>query len=211
MRLDNKKILVLAPHTDDGELACGATLSRCLREGANIHYVAFSCCEESLPNGWPKDTLVEELNAAMQVLGISQENIHILNYRVRYFESNRQKILEDMVKFQRIIEPDIVFMPSVHDVHQDHVTIAKEGLRAFKKKTIFSYEVPWNNYTFNNQAFFQVEQQDAEKKCQMVGCYRSQSHRDYATEESTISLLRTNGMRIGAEYAEVFEVPRMIL
>ena len=37
-----EKVLILAPHTDDGELACGATISRMLRHGVEIYYVAFS-------------------------------------------------------------------------------------------------------------------------------------------------------------------------
>ena len=42
-------ILVLAPHTDDGELGCGGTISKFVKEGKNIYYVAFSTAEESVP------------------------------------------------------------------------------------------------------------------------------------------------------------------
>ena len=35
-------ILVLAPHTDDGELGVGGTISRFIEEGANGYYAAFS-------------------------------------------------------------------------------------------------------------------------------------------------------------------------
>src|SRR5699024_12177975 len=34
-------ILVLAPHTDDGELGCGGSIARFIREGHEVHYVAF--------------------------------------------------------------------------------------------------------------------------------------------------------------------------
>ncbi len=46
-----KKILVLAPHTDDGEFGCGGTISKLVREGNDVFYVAFSSCEKSLPIG----------------------------------------------------------------------------------------------------------------------------------------------------------------
>ena len=36
-------------------------------------------------------------------------------------------------------------MPSLNDIHQDHATIAQEGLRAFKGCTILGYELIWNN------------------------------------------------------------------
>ena len=40
MEIKNKKIMILAPHTDDGELGCGATISM-LGEENEIFYVAF--------------------------------------------------------------------------------------------------------------------------------------------------------------------------
>jgi len=48
MNLPFKKALVLAPHTDDGEFGCGGTISRLVREGCTVKYVAFSDCKESV-------------------------------------------------------------------------------------------------------------------------------------------------------------------
>ena len=39
------------------------------------------------------------------------------------------------------IKPDLVLMPSRNDLHQDHFTIATEGLRAFKFTSILAYEI----------------------------------------------------------------------
>ena len=57
----NKKILILAPHTDDGELGCGATIDRAIDEGADVYYAAFSVCEQSVPYGFAEDELQKEL------------------------------------------------------------------------------------------------------------------------------------------------------
>lgn len=65
-----KKILVLAPHTDDGELGCGATIAKHIEDGDNVYYVAFSSCRRSLPQGWPEDTLIHELKNATSILKI---------------------------------------------------------------------------------------------------------------------------------------------
>lgn len=205
-----KNILVLAPHTDDGELGCGATLSKLIRSGAIVHYIAFSSCEESIPEGMPKDVLKLELLEAMKCLGVSKENTYILNYRVRHLSEARQQILDDMIYFNKLIKPDLVFLPSLNDIHQDHQTIAMEGLRAFKKITMLAYELPWNNYTFNNQAFFIVDEIDVKKKIEVLSCYKSQMHRDYTQSEYLRAHLNTHGVRIGTSYAEVFEVPRII-
>lgn len=205
-----EKILVLAPHTDDGELGCGATISKYLREGKEVYYAAFSTCDESLPEGIPKGTLKNELFNATNRLGIPRENVIIFNYQVRNFAAHRQQILDDMINLGKKIHPDIVFMPSINDIHQDHYTIAIEGLRAFKKVTILCYELPWNNFTFNNQAFSCVEEIDVENKFFAIKCYKSQESRPYTTEEFVKSLLKTHGVQVGVDYAEVFEIPRLI-
>lgn len=36
-----KRVLVLAPHTDDGELGMGGTIHKLLQEGKQVAYVAF--------------------------------------------------------------------------------------------------------------------------------------------------------------------------
>ena len=42
MNLQNiENVLVLAPHTDDGELGLGGTISKLIRQGKNVTYVAF--------------------------------------------------------------------------------------------------------------------------------------------------------------------------
>ena len=37
-----KNVFVLSPHTDDGELGAGGTISKLNELGANIYYFAFS-------------------------------------------------------------------------------------------------------------------------------------------------------------------------
>jgi LmbE family N-acetylglucosaminyl deacetylase len=68
--MNYKRILVLAPHTDDGELGCGGTISKLAKQGKEVFYAAFSLCEESLPKGLPSNTLEIEMKNATQRLGI---------------------------------------------------------------------------------------------------------------------------------------------
>ena len=87
-------VLVLAPHTDDGELGCGGTIARLIDEGHTIWYAAFSICEESVPEGFPKDALEKEVKLATQSLGIKPENLILKKYPVRKFNTFRQEIFE---------------------------------------------------------------------------------------------------------------------
>lgn len=205
------KVLVLAPHTDDGELGAGGTIARLIREGLDVYYVAFSTAEESVPDGLPKNILKTEVKSATKALGIKSENLYIYNYQVRNLNYKRQSILENLIELRSEINPDLILMPSLNDIHQDHLTIAQEGLRAFKKCTILGYELIWNNLTFNTTSFVKLSKDDIDCKVSSLAEYSSQSHRDYMSEDFIYSLAKTRGVQIGTDFAEAFEVVRWVL
>ena len=74
-----------------------------------------------------------------------------------------------LVELWEELQPDAVFQPSHHDVHQDHQTIAQEGLRAFKRTTVLGYEIPWNNFDFAYGAYIALEQRHVERKVAALG------------------------------------------
>lgn len=207
---NKQRVLVLAPHTDDGELGCGGTIARFCRQGCEVYYVAFSICTRSLPEGLAPDTLAKEVAAATKVLGIPSENLILFDYDVRRFKEFRQDILEEMVRIGRRLKPDLVFVPSPTDIHQDHQVISEEGLRAFKNTTILGYEMPWNNLSFNTRSFSILSDEDVSTKVEALKAYKSQAHRSYINENFIRSLATTRGVQIGATWAEAFEVIRFI-
>ncbi len=211
MNTDFKNILVLAPHTDDGELGAGGYIAKLIEQGAKVTYVAFSTAEESVPSHLPKDILKTEVKDATSKLGLSPENLIIFNYQVRKLNYARQEILDDLIKLRRKNEYDLVLMPSLKDIHQDHTTIAQEGLRAFKNTTILGYELIWNNLSFDTTCFIKLNRSHIESKFQALQCYQSQSGRDYMARDFIFSLAKTRGVQIGAEYAESFEVVRWVI
>ena len=148
MEIKQKKILILAPHTDDAEFGCGGSIVKLL-EHNEVFCATFSACEQSVLSQYPKDILITEVKQATKTLGIKPENLFLYNYQVRTFNFQRQDILEDIIKLKLLVKPDIVFLPSLNDIHQDHATIANEGVRAFKFNTVLCYEMPWNNFNFN--------------------------------------------------------------
>ena len=99
----------------------------------------------------------------------------------------------------------------MHDIHQDHTTVAQEGLRAFKNTTILGYELIWNNLTFNTQCFVKLQQSDIEAKITALKEYHSQGKRDYLSEDFIYSLAKARGVQAGCEYAEAFEVIRLFI
>jgi LmbE family N-acetylglucosaminyl deacetylase len=206
-----QKVLVLAPHTDDGELGAGGTIAKLIEANAEVYYAAFSTAEQSVPDGFPKDILKTEVKDATRKLGIKEENLLIYNYEVRKLNYVRQEILEELVRLRSKINPDLIFIPSLNDIHQDHATIAQEGLRAFKQKTILGYELIWNNLKFSTSCFVQLTEKHVQLKCDSLKEYRSQHHHDYMSEDFIRSLAKTRGVQIGCQYAEAFEVIRLVL
>ena len=208
--IDKNRFLILAPHTDDGELGLGGSISRLLSERKEIYYAAFSLCKRSLEPGLAPDTLEKELKAATKILGIPQQNLRLFDYDVRHFSTYRQNILEDMVVLKKELNPDVVFLPCSSDLHQDHQVIHNEGLRAFKDATIFGYELPWNNLNFQTNCFLKLSEENIQKKIEALKEYKSQSHRAYLNEAFIRGLANARGVQIGAEFAEAFEVMKVI-
>lgn len=205
-----KKFLILAPHTDDGEFGCGGTIAKLIEEGHEVYYAAFSACEQSVLPQFPSDILISEVKEATKILGISVENLFLFKYKVRTFSFERQAILDDIIRLRELIHPDIIFVPSKNDIHQDHVTIYNEAIRAFKFSSILCYELPWNNFNFETTCFFILNDDNLNKKNSALSKYQSQMHRPYANEDFIRSLANVRGVQIGKKYAEVFEVIRWI-
>ncbi len=130
---------------------------------------------------------------------------------MRTFPDHRQEILELLVALWEDWRPDAVFQPSLHDIHQDHQVIAAEGLRAFKRTTILGYEIPWNNFDFAYQAYVSLwKRRTWRGKVAALAKYESQQHRRYSDPEYIRNLARTHGINVNRDFAEVFEVYRVV-
>ncbi len=207
---DPKKILVLAPHTDDGELGCGGSIAKFIAEERQVYYAAFSVCSKSLPEGMAADTLATECKNATSILGIPTDHVTLFDFEVRIFPNHRQEILEEMVALNKKIQPDLVFIPSSTDIHQDHGVIHVEALRAFRNSSLLGYELPWNHPPFTSPFFINLSADNVAKKWHALQEYKSQSHRNYIHEDFIRSLAKVRGVQANSEYAEAFDVYKLI-
>ena len=206
--LEVNRVLVLGAHADD-EFGCSGTLVRFIETGADVHLVAFSMCQESVPKEFPQDILSREIAQASQTLGIKRSNLRTYDFKVRHFPAHRQEILEELVRLRNELNPDLVLLPALSDIHQDHEVIAREGLRCFKHVSVLGFELPMNSISFQHVCFVDLELRHIETKIKALMCYESQRFRSYSNEDFIRSLARVRGLQIGAEYAEAFEVLRL--
>ncbi len=208
----SKKILILCPHPDDAEFACGGSIAKYSEEGCEIHYLVFSKCVKSLPDNLPDNTLFNELYAAAKILGVQKECIHTFDFPVRDFPAYRQEILELIIQKKKEIKPDILFLPEQYDIHQDHSVIHQEGVRAFKTDaSILGYELPWNNvYQTRLNFFVTLSEMHIEKKLNAIKCYNSQIFREYMKLDLFKNFVKFRGAMINKQYAEAFNLVRWV-
>lgn len=205
------RVLVLAPHTDDAELACGGTVARLLESGAEVRIAAFSLAKESLPPGSAPERLRDEFLNAMRVLGVDSQKAFTYDFPVRRFSDHRQDLLEELVKLRQQYRPLVVLIPASTEVHQDHQVMHSEAVRVFRDITVWGYELPWSCINFRGQAFVALDQEHIDLKWAALQAYESQFElqRPYFCKEFIQGLARVRGVQVRAQYAEAFEVVRL--
>ncbi len=204
-------VLALAPHPDDIELGMGGTVKKLTENGTQVITLIFSLAEASLPSGFSKEDIKNECSAALQHLGVQDRDIHFLDFPVRRFSSFRQEVLEELIRFSRNINLDVVFCPSIHDTHQDHNVVASEAVRAFRKTTVLGYELPWNTKQFDSSLNISLESHHLMAKEESLRFYKSQANRPYFEPGLLRNHARMRATVAGVEYVEAFELIRMLL
>jgi len=197
-------VLLLAPHADDVELGCGATIARFIEEKQNVLWIVF--VEDKILN--------DEHMKAVQELGLSKKSCLSLNFKLRHLPECRQDILDYLFLEKTRFKPDLIVGPSLNDFHQDHRTVAEEMVRAFKTSaSIICYELPWNHISFDVQLLVKLEERHVKKKLQMLEKFESEikARGSYFSEKSARGLGTVRGLQAGSEYAEAFEVMRWVL
>ncbi len=208
-------ILIISTHTDDAEGCMGGTIDRLVKSGYEVHHLVLSYAEEHAKlRGFDPKLLIEESMEANMCLGIKEENYHILQqgYPTDYFHTMRQEIANTLNKMKELVNPDVVFVNSSFDTHQDHQVVTYETKRIFKEIGIIGYEFPYNNLSFNYDLIVGLTEDNMEKKMDVIKCFRSQQDRMYFNEEYIYSLAKVNAMRmkLAYPYAEAFEVVRLV-
>jgi LmbE family N-acetylglucosaminyl deacetylase len=205
-----ERTLVLCAHTDD-EFGCAGLISRLVEGGREVRYLALSRCEESVPEPYPPDVLEHECRECLGLLGLPNHAVEVWDFPVRHFPARRQEILERLVALRRAYDPDLVLLPSTYDTHQDHACVNAEGFRAFKFATVLGYEMPQNLVEFSHSAFVALNAAQLERKIRALAAYRSQEFRSYAADSFVRSLAHVRGVQCDAEYAEAYEVIRLLI
>ncbi|MFN2513880.1 MAG: PIG-L deacetylase family protein [Pyrinomonadaceae bacterium] len=205
LSLAGLRVIAIAPHIDDVELGAGATIHH-LHRNNEVYYVGLS-----LPPLIDSHTFMEEFQESSRILGLDKDRIILRNFNPRNLFDARGDILQLFYDLNKDLKPDLVLIPNSQDIHQSHEVVFAESRRAFKYTTILGYELPWNSLDFSMDVFITVDREDVEAKVAAINAYRTQKNRIFFENDIVGDLARVRGKQIGREYAECFELTRLIV
>jgi LmbE family N-acetylglucosaminyl deacetylase len=200
-----KRILFIGAHPDDIELGCGALISN-IASAAEVFCITLSDNQKN-----PKLTnLVNEHFDSMSILGVPKDHVIVGDFETRRFIQARQEILEFLFELNQKYKPDMVFIHSKSDLHQDHGVVTEEALRAFRGTSVFGFDVIRSSQGFFPTFLVEVSEKDAQTKINSLAAYKTYHEIYYFGEELTRSILIRNGALCERPFAEGFDILRMV-
>ena len=205
MQFYGKKVLFLGAHPDDIELGCGALISN-IATKAQIRCVTLSDNQENPALAG----LVEEHYSSMAILGMGRKDVTVGKFETRNFPRDRQEILEHLYKLNVQFQPELVFVHTRADIHQDHQVVTDEALRAFRGVSVLGFDVLRSSYGFFPHFLAEVDEQDVERKLNALSAYEIYSQRYYFDSEVVRAALVRHGALAERPYAEGFDILRIV-
>lgn len=200
-----KKIFFIGAHPDDIELGCGALISN-IASSTEVFCITLSDNQKN-----PKLTnLIKEHYDSMAVLGVSKDNVIVGEFETRRFMHDRQEVLEFLLDLKKKHQPDMVFVHTKADLHQDHSVVTGESLRAFRGISVFGFDVIRSSQGFFPTFLVEVSEKDVQKKVDSLAAYKTYQDIYYFGKELTRSILVRNGALCERPYAEGFDILRMV-
>lgn len=198
------KILAIWPHPDDIELWCFWTMCRLADEWNEVHFLVLSKWE-----WWSeKWNRIKEAKKSSKLLNCK---LHIEDLPDRYF-INWQETISKIEKYVNDIKPDIVFIPSWNDTHQDHRAVYDSSLVATRLiDDIYIYQSPSTTMNFKPSVYFDITKY-IDIKTEAVKIHTSQSWKIYMADKVIKWLAQYRAFDIlkNDKYFEAFEVFRII-
>jgi LmbE family N-acetylglucosaminyl deacetylase len=221
-------ILVIAPHADDETLGMGGTIARMAAEGQDVVVAVITGPGEEPHPLWPAsdwDRVHHEAREAAARLGVKELIFGNLP-AVCVPDRPVHEVNDAVGKLIARVDPEELYLPFYHDLHQDHSVIAYAALvhaRAYREagrgiRLIAMYETPTETHLFPPQLkppfapSMWVDVSDTlEAKLDAWSCYGSQQHEGATprSAEAVRALAVSRGAEIGVAAAEAFVLLRL--
>lgn len=222
------KVLIVAAHPDDEVLGCGGFAAKLSAEGAEVYSLLLSKGVASRHEASQAEKVKQEIKrmeecvaAAAKVLGFKES--YTLDLPDNQFDSlPNLAIVKEIEKIKRLVKPSIVLTHHRNDLNVDHRVAYNAVLTACRPlsdetvKELYSFETlsstEWNYpNVFSPTVYVGISGQIARKK-EALQKYASEV-RDWPhprSLEAVDCLAKYRGCQVGLEYAEVYELIRMV-
>lgn len=208
------KIVSVAAHLDDTEIACGGTLARAVAGGAEVKVIVLSDSAYADLNGRvlrTREQALVEGEEACRILGI--RDLEVLQFPTKDIP-NSSEVVEAVDARIRDFKADVVLTHWPFDTHQDHRNTGLSAVSAARYlKSVLMYEpiFPSGRSFIGFRPQVYVDIGDVfELKIRALKAHRSQ-HEKYGDVwiEAVRSRCVLRGFEMGnVAYAEAFEVLR---
>jgi LmbE family N-acetylglucosaminyl deacetylase len=200
-----KKVLFIGAHPDDIELGCGALIANI----AGCTEVMCATLSDNQKNP-ALQNVVAEHNRSMAILGVPHDHDRVEQFETRRFPHARQEILEYLFQLNRQFQPEIVFVHTKADIHQDHNVVTEEALRAFRGTTLLGFDALRSSYGFFPHFLVEVTEQDMERKVQALMEYKTYGEKYYFDPSVLRATLIRHGALAERPFAEGFDILRIV-
>lgn len=200
-----KRILFIGAHPDDIELGCGALIAH-INGKADLLCLTLS---DNQKNPALKN-VVEEHYRSMAILGVPREKDIVKTFITREFPHYRQEILEYLFRLNREYRPEIVFVHTKADIHQDHNAATEEALRAFRGTTVLGFDALRSSYGFFPHFLVGVSEAAVESKVRALAEYKTYNDKYYFDASVLRATLIRHGALAERPFAEGFDILRIV-
>ena len=198
------KLVCIAAHPDDIEIAAGATLLGLAERGAVEGYWLTL-------TGSPQRR-AEAAAAAKAFLPDSQSSFHA--FPDGRLPAHWNEVKDALRSFADAVpDADVVLAPRMDDAHQDHRLLGTMTPTVWRDALVLHYEIPkWDGDLGRSNCYMPISAELGQRKVALLNeHYQSQRSRDWWDDETFLALMRIRGMECRSRYAEAFQLSKAVL
>lgn len=200
-------VLVLAPHSDDETLGCGATIAR-LAPTVPVH-VAYGTDGRLSPIGPDGKAAPDaaalvalrrtEARDAMALLGVPAEQLHFLDLPDGRLTAEQARLMSGIESLIERLRPRTVMAPFRYDQHPDHLAVHRAAVAALRGRADIRLLQYFVYYRYPLLAEPDIRRWVAPRHCvgvdmapvrtrkrQALACYRSQVERHFPWQQRPV-------------------------
>ena len=219
-----KKAVMFCAHTDD-EMVSAGTLHRLVRQGCEVHVVAYGPAAVKEDRAGSHDSVrvvLPEWHAALDLIGVKQEHRKFCNFvPSARLEDYRQDVCQVAYDYIEMHKPDAVFTLSPDDENTAHAVVGRETERVMRGRVPIAIRClyPWNYSIGRPNLYVKLDDQDVAVKESVIMAYKSQAPAyleaggkfRYNYLLMLMSAIVTDGQSVKVSRAEKFEMIRGVV